>query len=101
MDNNRNNPSHEDLPHPYLVSASETQDAADSNVSRREFLEFATASIFLAHSDQHLVKSESRNGIPYRVLGRSGEKVSLVGLGGYHLGKQADPAESIRIIRTG
>jgi aryl-alcohol dehydrogenase-like predicted oxidoreductase len=26
--------------------------------------------------------------------------VSLVGLGGYHLGKQADPQESIRIIRT-
>jgi predicted aldo/keto reductase-like oxidoreductase len=101
MDNNRNNHSHEDLPHPYLVSASGTREAADSDVSRREFLGFATASIFLAHIDQHLAKSESRNGIPYRVLGRSGEKVSLVGLGGYHLGKQADPAESIRIIRTG
>jgi len=27
--------------------------------------------------------------------------VSLIGLGGYHLGKQADPQESIRIIRKG
>jgi aryl-alcohol dehydrogenase-like predicted oxidoreductase len=26
---------------------------------------------------------------------------SIIGLGGYHLGKQADPQESIRIIRTG
>ncbi len=46
-------------------------------------------------------RSESRNGIPYRTLGRSEEKVSLVGLGGYHLGNQKDPQESIRIIRTG
>jgi hypothetical protein len=82
MDNNRNNYSHEDLPHPCLGSAWGTRDAADSEVSRREFLGFATASIFLAHIDQHLVKSESRNGIPYRALGHSGEKVSLVGLGG-------------------
>src|SRR5258707_14555076 len=39
--------------------------------------------------------------MPYRTLGRTSEEVSLVGLGGYHLGKQADPRESIRIIRTG
>jgi predicted aldo/keto reductase-like oxidoreductase len=38
--------------------------------------------------------------MPYRTLGRSGEKVSLVGLGGYHIGLQQDEAESIRIIRT-
>ena len=36
----------------------------------------------------------------YRELGRTGEKVSIIGLGGYHVGKQADPAESIRLIRT-
>ena len=39
-------------------------------------------------------------GMPYRTLGRSGEKVSLVGLGGYHIGLQSDPEESIRIVRT-
>ena len=38
--------------------------------------------------------------MPYRTLGRSGEKVSLVGLGGYHIGVQEDEEESIRIIRT-
>jgi aryl-alcohol dehydrogenase-like predicted oxidoreductase len=38
--------------------------------------------------------------VPMRVLGRSGEKVSMVGLGGYHLGMQADEQESIRIIRS-
>jgi predicted aldo/keto reductase-like oxidoreductase len=39
-------------------------------------------------------------GMPYRTLGRSGEKVSLVGLGGYHIANQENGEESIRIIRT-
>jgi aryl-alcohol dehydrogenase-like predicted oxidoreductase len=38
--------------------------------------------------------------IPHRPLGRTGEKVSMVGLGGSHIGKQADEQESLRIIRT-
>jgi len=38
--------------------------------------------------------------IPYRTLGRSGEKVSMVGLGGYHIGIQSTVEESVRIIRT-
>jgi predicted aldo/keto reductase-like oxidoreductase len=42
----------------------------------------------------------AKGDMPYRTLGRSGEKVSLVGLGGYHIGIQPDPQESIRIIRT-
>jgi predicted aldo/keto reductase-like oxidoreductase len=91
----------EDLPHPDLTPDSETNDKAGAGISRREFLGFAAASIFLAHADQQSPRPESRNGIPYRTLGRTREKVSLIGLGGYHLGKQADPQESIRIIRTG
>jgi len=38
--------------------------------------------------------------MPYRTLGRSGEKISMLGLGGYHIGVQKTEAESIRIIRT-
>src|SRR5881394_56219 len=39
--------------------------------------------------------------IPYRTLGRSGERVSAIGLGGWHLGlKQVDEPLSFRIIRT-
>jgi predicted aldo/keto reductase-like oxidoreductase len=101
MNDKNNHQSPEDSLHRYLPPASRTHEAADSNISRRGFLEFAAASIFLAHPDQQVPRSESGNGIPYRTLGRSGERVSLVGLGGYHLGKQADPQESIRIIRTG
>src|SRR5437870_1701902 len=44
--------------------------------------------------------SDVRNGIPYRRLGRTGEMVSLIGVGGYHLGRQADEEEAIRIVRT-
>src|SRR5256884_5894284 len=44
--------------------------------------------------------SDVRNGIPYRRLGRTGERVSLVGVGGYHLGRQADEQETIRIVRA-
>ncbi len=36
----------------------------------------------------------------YRTLGRTGEKVSIVGLGGYHVGIQKEEKESVRIIRT-
>src|SRR3989442_1264892 len=36
----------------------------------------------------------------YRALGRTGEQVSLVGLGGYHIGVQKDEQESLRILRT-
>lgn len=43
---------------------------------------------------------ESVNGMPYRTLGRTGEKVSLVGLGGWHIGKPQDEREGIEIIRT-
>ena len=43
---------------------------------------------------------ESRAGIPYRLLGSTGESVSIAGLGGAHIGKQGSEAESIRIIRT-
>src|SRR5262249_24767123 len=36
----------------------------------------------------------------YRALGRTGEKVSLIGLGGHHIGRQNEEAESIKIIRA-
>src|SRR5438874_242830 len=39
--------------------------------------------------------------IPYRTLGRTGERVSAIGLGGWHLGLEGvDEQLSVRIIRT-
>jgi predicted aldo/keto reductase-like oxidoreductase len=36
----------------------------------------------------------------YRELGRTGEKVSAIGLGGHHIGRPRDAADGIRIIRS-
>src|SRR5262245_59373340 len=44
--------------------------------------------------------SPSSSDMPTRALGRSGEKVSAIGLGGYHVGVPKDPAEGIRIVRS-
>src|SRR5467141_838635 len=101
MDHKKNQQDRKDSARPYLAPVSRTNDAVEAGISRRGFLGFAAASILLAHADQQSPQTESRNGIPHRTLGRTREKGSLVGLGGYHLGKQADPQESIRIIRTG
>lgn len=38
--------------------------------------------------------------MPRRMLGKTGEKVSLICLGGYHIGVPKDPAEGIRIIEA-
>ena len=38
--------------------------------------------------------------VPRRTLGKTGENVSMVGLGGFHIGNQDTEAESISIIRT-
>src|SRR6202047_1414151 len=73
----------------------------DPAVSRREFLGMTAASLLMAGSLRGDTKPDTKNGLPYRTLGRTGEKISLIGLGGYHLGNQSDPNESIRIIRTG
>ena len=47
------------------------------------------------------VSRASDRPVPRRTLGRTGEKVSIVGIGGYHLGAPSvEEQEAIRIIRT-
>jgi len=43
------------------------------------------------------LRSSTRD-MPIRTMGRSGEKVSLIGLGGYHLGSAADERTAIRLV---
>jgi predicted aldo/keto reductase-like oxidoreductase len=45
-------------------------------------------------------EAASGSGMIYRTLGKTGERVSAIGLGGYHIGIQSTVEESIRIIRT-
>jgi predicted aldo/keto reductase-like oxidoreductase len=78
-------------------------------MQRREFLKTASAATVAATipataqtaQSNSAVKRPESPGMIYRELGTTGERVSAIGMGGYHLGKQADPAESIRLIRTG
>jgi aryl-alcohol dehydrogenase-like predicted oxidoreductase len=68
-------------------------------MTRREFLTAAAAtSLFTATVPGWGVEAEG--GMLYRRLGRTGEKVSAIGLGGYHIGTQKDEQEGIRLIRT-
>src|SRR6516164_1339454 len=68
-------------------------------MNRRRFLQ-TTAAVTLATTFARNRASAEPATVPMRTLGRSGEKVSMVGLGGYHIGRQGDEQESIRIIRT-
>jgi len=74
--------------------------------NRREFLEKVTLGVAgagAAISGNALTApplAGATGEMPYRTLGRSGEKVSLLGLGGFHLGLVNDEQESIRIVRT-
>src|SRR5947209_4612080 len=59
------------------------------------------ASVAMAGRMGGMTWAAGKNGsIPRRVLGHTGEQVSMVGLGGYHIGMQKDESESIRIIRS-
>ena len=40
------------------------------------------------------------SGMKYRTLGQTGERVSILGVGGFHLSKPEDPNLAIRIVRT-
>jgi len=77
-------------------------------MNRRNFIKSATvaaagsvasAGAQSTPSSAAIRRPESPNMI-YRELGRTGERVSAIGMGGYHIGKQQDPDESIRLLRT-
>src|SRR5579863_2234099 len=67
-------------------------------MNRREFLVQAAAATVITSIGNNLTDAQTGN-FPYRTLGRTGEKVSLIGIGGYHLGSPSEQ-ESIRIVRT-
>ena len=77
-------------------------------MDRRDFLK--TATVAAAGSVASATAQNTQSSLPshrpespkmiYRELGPTGERVSAIGIGGYHLGKQQDPDESIRLLRT-
>jgi len=79
-------------------------------MERRDFLKSAAAAGVVAAAGSSsasaaplvspaVVRPQSPDMI-YRQLGTTGEMVSAIGMGGYHIGKQKDPEESIRLIHA-
>jgi aryl-alcohol dehydrogenase-like predicted oxidoreductase len=63
---------------------------------RRDFLE--TLALSLSAS---VLSAQTRSGdMIYRELGKTGERVSAIGLGGAHIGRPKEEQEGIRLIRT-
>jgi aryl-alcohol dehydrogenase-like predicted oxidoreductase len=95
------------------------KDAVEAQMERRDFLKtsavgavgVAAASLpptvpaEAANAAAAALEPTEQGGMKYRTLGRTGERVSLVGIGGFHLAKpgpqQPSEAEAIRIVRTG
>src|SRR5207247_1720007 len=80
-----------------------TEENSPSKLGRREFLTAsagAVAAALLAAGSNSLLAESSDDGMIYRTLGRTGERVSIIGLGGWHIGQPSiSEHESIQLIR--
>ncbi|MCP4640753.1 MAG: aldo/keto reductase [bacterium] len=71
------------------------------DMRRRDFLRFSAMAAGIAALGGVPPTVEKRNDMPYRTLGKTGEKVSLLCLGGFHMGVDTlTEEESIRLVRT-
>jgi Aldo/keto reductase family len=74
-------------------------------LKRRDFLGSAAVSLFaISRFAAELQKDKGTKvsgSIPYRSLGSTGEKVSCIGLGGYHLGQShLEEADAIKLFHA-
>jgi aryl-alcohol dehydrogenase-like predicted oxidoreductase len=73
------------------------------STTRREFLKQAAAGVTLATLAQEVLATQrpaTTTGLPTRALGRTGQHVSILGLGGWHIGSLGNDAEAIRIMHA-
>jgi aryl-alcohol dehydrogenase-like predicted oxidoreductase len=73
----------------------------ESGIPRRDFVQsVAVAGVAVGVGAQTWAAETKSGEMIYRTLGRTGEKVSAIGLGGFHIGIPENEQESIRLIRT-
>ncbi len=79
-------------------------------INRREFIVTLAAGVAIgnmagedgAGAEPQTPPPTTRKGdMLYRPLGRTGETVSIIGIGGYHIGNPETDEEAVRIVRTG
>jgi aryl-alcohol dehydrogenase-like predicted oxidoreductase len=71
-----------------------------SAITRREFVQSIAATGMAAGVGMPAWAAETKAGeMIYRTLGRTGERVSAIGLGGFHIGVPREEQEAIRLIR--
>jgi aryl-alcohol dehydrogenase-like predicted oxidoreductase len=71
--------------------------------TRRDFLKRAAVGATLAALSEDVLAQTSpasATGLPTRILGRTGQRVSILALGGWHLGALKDDADSIRLMHA-
>src|SRR5438105_8676847 len=75
----------------------------EKNYTRRQFIQqsaLLSAVVLLAAGSNSPWAEGSDDGMIYRTLGRTGERVSIIGLGGWHIGQPSiSEHESIQLIR--
>src|SRR5438093_4347131 len=72
-----------------------------SELTRREFVHsVAVAGIAVGVATGSWAAETKTGDMIYRTLGRTGEKISAIGLGGFHIGVPSDEQEGVRIIRS-
>jgi aryl-alcohol dehydrogenase-like predicted oxidoreductase len=74
----------------------------DTPNNRREFLQasLAAGAAMTVAADSLGADDASSKGLPTRPLGKTGERVSLICLGGWHIGAVKDETEAIKIMHT-
>jgi aryl-alcohol dehydrogenase-like predicted oxidoreductase len=73
---------------------------SDGNCNRRDVLGALAGASLSAALPASAAASDDRGAMVYRTFGRTGIKVSAIGLGGSHVGSPADENDGIRIVRT-
>ena len=74
---------------------------SEAKNDRRDFLKMSALAGAASLSAKAFAEEESGDqGLPKRQLGRTGEKVSILCLGGWHIGSVKDESEAIRIMHA-